>query len=133
MTMECTVLDDSNRKHLHDDKFCLDYCWGYEPKDIYILQNEYINDMPINAELEKSVREIVNEEIEKFKKDNERYKLMSDLKAEEEIIELLKIFKEKEKSRVDILEITSFLNLPIKQVGKIIHKLEKEGILREDA
>ena len=57
-----------------------------------------------------------------------RYKFqrLSNIKAEEEIVQYLKS-KKKETTRLTIFEISQEIKLPANQVERIIEKLEKEG------
>jgi hypothetical protein len=57
----CTGLDDFKKKHI---KPCLDFGWD-EPKDIYMIKKEYINDMNIDP----AIKRYIDKKIEKLKKE----------------------------------------------------------------
>ena len=77
--------------------------------------------------LKKELENIMNQ-IQKI--DRHPVKIDDSL-AEKKTIQLLKEYKIKGKSKINVLKIASELNLPIEQIDTILERLEDEGLVRD--
>ncbi len=75
----------------------------------------------------------LKEEIQKLKLSKElQFCLISDKEAKMQIENLIKKFKSQNITNIDMIDITTELNLPIEQVEKIMNELEKEKRVKQN-
>jgi len=82
-------------------------------ENIYIGKDKYISDMEID------------------KRTYDTHRILLDSEAKNEVIYLLKKYKQSGKNEINILKIVSELNLPIEQIDKILDDLKKQDIIRD--
>ena len=96
--------------------------------------------VPLDARvktLEGKLKEFggLKEELEKIMKQiqniNRQPSKIDDSLAEKQTIQLLKEYKIKGKTKINVLKIASELNLPIEQIDDILERLEDEGLVRD--
>jgi subtilase family serine protease len=99
-------------------------------EDLYSLVDKYNIDMKMLPENEQYIRKIFREEFERYKQELAPCQLMTDSDAKEAVFNLLKFFKKEGKDRIDILELSVLLKLPLKQVANILNQLETDGFVK---
>lgn len=75
-------------------------------------------------ELKKEVRELRSGRAQEVH--------VSDLTAERDILGFITLFREKGRKSVNILDLRQSLHLPVEQIDRIMMKLEKEGLVKEN-
>lgn len=120
-----TFQELEEKEFSHTNKLC------HGGENIYIGEYKYNIDMTITLEMEKKIRKIIKDEFEKLKRNAETYRILNDLNAKKEIINLLKKYKKNGENQINILNIGYKLKLPIEQVDKILDNLKEEDIIRD--
>lgn len=111
------------------------------PQVVEEIEEKY-HDYLLPVEIRVRALEKKMNELERLKKELEQKisiiekhkmypKKIDNISAEKQIIELLKEYKIKGKTKINITRIASSLNLPIDQVDDILDKLESEGIISD--
>lgn len=98
----------------------------YIPKDVV----KQIVEKLINNEISSKICAL-EKKIQELKNQNSAISI-SDSAAEEVLRDALKQLKEKNIQEVDIIDLYSKTKLPIEQIGKIMSKLELEGVVSEN-
>ena len=92
--------------------------------------------VPISEEmLYKLMEELLVKELKERIKElekNEDEVNIPDSAAEAVIRDQLKRLKRKNVREIDAIDVHSMTKLPVQQIGKIMSKLEEEGVIRED-
>lgn len=99
-------------------------------ENLYSLVDKHNIDMEKLQENEQYIRKIFREEFERYKQELAPCRSMTDNDAKEAVFNLLKFFKKEGKERIDVLEISALLKLPVHQIGNVLVKLEKDGFVK---
>ena len=83
------------------------------------------------AELEKRVRKL-EKEIQDMEKKDDHLLSVSDSAAKEVLMDEINRLKKKGIQETDVIDLHFSTNLPIEQLGRLMDKLESEGIVKED-
>ena len=83
------------------------------------------------AELETKIRKL-EKEVQNVKKNDNHVRSVSDSAATELLKDEIRRLKKKGIREADVIDLHFNTNLPVGQIGKIMTKLESEGIVKED-
>lgn len=72
------------------------------------------------------------EEVKMFSKAKISTELIDEEQATAQIKKLIQFFKSRQIKKIDIIDIASALNLPVNQINKIMLKLERENLVKEN-
>ena len=104
-------------------------------KEVYALEARKITfSIPERVLVDITKERIVKELTERIKEleKNDEESSISDSAAEEVIKDKLNNWKKKNVKEIDAIDVYSITRLPIEQIGRILFKLEKEGVVKED-
>ena len=104
-------------------------------KEVYALEARKITfSIPERVLVDITKERIVKELTERIKEleKNDEESTISDSAAEEVIRDKLNNWKKKNVKEIDAIDVYSITRLPIEQIGRILFKLEKEGVVKED-
>ncbi len=129
MTIKCESFSDFEKKHNQKND---SHSWSGEHENLYSMLNKYNSGMQFSPELNQHIKSLIRSELKRIENNVQDNRSISDLQAKVEVISFLKYCKNTGKEFIDVIKVSNSLDLPIKQVAKILSNLEGEGLIKSE-